>query len=731
MPYRTIRYNAVRTMPYGTMQYRTVPYRTVPYCTMLCRTMPYRTMPYGTAVPYNAILCNAVPYNAIPYSAVQYNAVQYRAVQSRTEHCRTVQCRTVQYRTVQCRTFSCENHISVIEEVRTNEWLICGSNAQLPCCWNCNSTSPKDWTCALSSIGKVENFVPAHPDFDSTWYFNSTENGGLTFAGTEVESHNMPFFSKLDDVFSAIATTNPNNENWLNTPAFVGKPIVRGEYIYFFFRETATEYKNAGKVIYPRVGRVCADNEGTLKVGSIKDFFQTFVKARLNCSIDLSFPFYFNEIQDTYFEGEEPEIVYAVFTTPREGPPASAVCAYSMAEIEAIFDRIGEYKGQASTNADWLPSTNQDLGSSVRFGQCGHKYPQEVIPYLSSHNLIDELVPNLRNVRARNLGQGSKVRTSDSPLLYYNNYRFSSIVKVDGVDGVDGGGVNEPIVFMIGTDNFRILKAAYNPDMDSTEYGSVITEIVLDATYNEDRVNEVRDMVKIQREDGTYVIATAISHVFTLPKQFCDIYTTCEECRRVKDPHCTWDDHKLCHYNGYLVSDFKGVEACVISKASDSIDQVKTFGTQRFSTNSKHSLNFYALLVASKGSNMLVKFSDLNEAVWNSEVSRGATLSTEYCAIRLTLRDGQDTPSNVSISVNNNAIWLNTSIIEDSSDVLMDNEIKDLLQTYDSDLARYEYEAKKIRQEILRNCEPSNSSAVLMCPGFRFEEDNDSFTCPA
>lgn len=39
--------------------------------------------------------------------------------------------------------FSCENHISVIEEVRTNEWLICGSNAQLPCCWNCNSTSPK------------------------------------------------------------------------------------------------------------------------------------------------------------------------------------------------------------------------------------------------------------------------------------------------------------------------------------------------------------------------------------------------------------------------------------------------------------------------------------------------------------------------------------------------------------------------------------------------------------
>lgn len=40
---------------------------------------------------------------------------------------------------------------------------------------------------------------------------------GLIFAGTEVESHNMPFFSKLNEAFSAIATTNPNNENWLNS----------------------------------------------------------------------------------------------------------------------------------------------------------------------------------------------------------------------------------------------------------------------------------------------------------------------------------------------------------------------------------------------------------------------------------------------------------------------------------------------------------------------------------
>lgn len=69
---------------------------------------------------------------------------------------------------------------------------------------------------------------------------------------------------------------------------------------------------------------------------------------------------------------------------------------------------------------------------------------------LSDYNLIDQLVPNLRNVKATNLGSGS-LRDSDSPLLYYNNYRFSSIVKVDE------GESNDRIVLMIGTSKHYLL----------------------------------------------------------------------------------------------------------------------------------------------------------------------------------------------------------------------------------------------------------------------------------
>jgi len=46
----------------------------------------------------------------------------------------------------------------------------------------------------------------------------------------------------------------------------------------------------------------------------LEDNWTTFVKARLNCSLPGSYPFYFNELQSTYFSVDE-QLIYAVFTT--------------------------------------------------------------------------------------------------------------------------------------------------------------------------------------------------------------------------------------------------------------------------------------------------------------------------------------------------------------------------------------------------------------------------------
>ncbi len=46
-------------------------------------------------------------------------------------------------------------------------------------------------------------------------------------------------------------------------PQFVGSFDI-GEYVYFFFRETAIEYAHCAKAIYSRVARICK----VLKMGS-------------------------------------------------------------------------------------------------------------------------------------------------------------------------------------------------------------------------------------------------------------------------------------------------------------------------------------------------------------------------------------------------------------------------------------------------------------------------------
>jgi len=46
----------------------------------------------------------------------------------------------------------------------------------------------------------------------------------------------------------------------------------------------------------------------------LEDNWTTFVKARLNCSLPGSYPFYFNELQSTHFSVDE-QLIYAVFTT--------------------------------------------------------------------------------------------------------------------------------------------------------------------------------------------------------------------------------------------------------------------------------------------------------------------------------------------------------------------------------------------------------------------------------
>lgn len=112
----------------------------------------------------------------------------------------------------------------------------------------------------------------------------------------------------------------------LNDPSFVGS-VASTSHAYFFYRETAVEYMNCGKVlssyiyslkvfriylfpvihlkmfilfqaVYSRVARICLNDKGG--PNRYSDQWMSFLKARMNCSMPGDYPFYFDEIRKFY-----------------------------------------------------------------------------------------------------------------------------------------------------------------------------------------------------------------------------------------------------------------------------------------------------------------------------------------------------------------------------------------------------------------------------------------------
>ena len=84
--------------------------------------------------------------------------------------------------------------------------------------------------------------------------------------------------------------------------------------------------------IFSRVGRICKKDPG------FRNSWTTFLKARLNCSIPGDHPFYFNEVQSTSHivtKGNQ-NLIYALFTTPENSISGSAICVFSIKDINKM-----------------------------------------------------------------------------------------------------------------------------------------------------------------------------------------------------------------------------------------------------------------------------------------------------------------------------------------------------------------------------------------------------------
>jgi len=421
--------------------------------------------------------------------------------------------------------YDCRNHIRVIQPMGDGSRLyVCGTNAHNPkdLVIYANLTNlPR--TEYVPGIGNGIAKCPFDPDDNSTAVWVEHGNpGGLPalYSGTVAEftkADNVIFRTDLYNLTTKrrefmFKRTIKYDSKWLDKPNFVASYDI-GEYVYFFFRETALEYINCGKAIYSRVARVCKKDTGGKNI--LNQNWATYIKARLNCSIPGEFPFYFNEIQSIYKVPGDDTQFYAVFTTSMNGLMGSAVCSLTLRDIQAAFD--GKFKEQKTSSSAWLPVSRSAV-PEPRPGQCVNDtqtLPDTVLTFIQSHPLLD----------------GAVAHNNHKPVYYKRDLIFTHVV-VDKVTSGTFGSAREYTVYYAGSNDGHVYKIVEWYDARGLSHSTLLD--IFQVTAPE----AIRQMALSRRHKSLYVSSDAQLRQVHL--EMCNgRFDNCLRC--VHDPYCGWD----------------------------------------------------------------------------------------------------------------------------------------------------------------------------------------------
>nr|XP_023020455.1 semaphorin-1A-like isoform X2 [Leptinotarsa decemlineata] len=405
----------------------------------------------------------------------------------------------------------CQNYIRILFPTSPGKFLICGTNSYKPLC---RILHQKDGKFYIDKEMIGVGLCPFDPEHNSTAIYSNGHLFSATvadFSGTDPLIYKEPLRTELSDL------------RQLNAPNFVSS-LTYGDYIYFFFRETAVEYMNCGKIIYSRVARVCKHDKGGPHQS--RDRWTTFLKARLNCSVPGEYPFYFDEIQSTsdivegkYGNETKTQIVYATLTTPNNAIGGSALCIFKMEDIQSVFE--GPFKHQESINANWLPIP-EDKVPTPRPGKCvtdSRVLADKNVNFIKTHPLMEKAVPAFN-------GKPLMIRVS-------LHYRFTVVAVDPQVRTVNDETFD---VIYIGTDDGKVLKVVNIPSLN---HGKAFV-------ISENELFPKGTPVKQLKTVPGYgkVVAVSLNEVKLVTLNHCKTINRCSECIELRDPHCAWDSIK-------------------------------------------------------------------------------------------------------------------------------------------------------------------------------------------
>ncbi|XP_041792190.1 semaphorin-6A isoform X3 [Chelmon rostratus] len=424
----------------------------------------------------------------------------------------------------------CHNFIKVLLQQNEDTLFVCGTNAFNPSC----RTYKMD---TLDALGEEISGMARCP-------YDAKHANVALFADGKLYSATVTDFLAIDAVIyrslgdSPTLRTVKHDSKWLKEPYFV-QAVDYGDFIYFFFREIAMEYNTMGKVVFPRVARVCKnDRGGSPRV--LEKQWTSFLKSRLNCSIPGDSHFYFNILQAVtdviHINGRD--VVMATFSTPYNSIPGSAVCAYDMAEVANTF--TGRFKEQKSPDSTWTPFPEEKV-PKPRPGNCAstpsmerykvsNEFPDDTLNFIKMHPLMDEAVPSIAN---RPWFLKTMVR-----------YRLTRIV----VDNEAGPHKNHTVVFL-GSEKGIILKFLAKMNNGLLNDSLFLEELNV---YNPDKCSidgvEDKRIIGMQIDSKSHALWVAFtSCVVKVPLSRCERHGRCKKsCIASRDPYCGWVSEGAC-----------------------------------------------------------------------------------------------------------------------------------------------------------------------------------------
>ncbi|KTG31322.1 hypothetical protein cypCar_00016825 [Cyprinus carpio] len=274
----------------------------------------------------------------------------------------------------------CRNYIRVLQVLDEDTLYVCGTHAFQPLCDYLSLQGFRLQDRAEDGRGKCS--------FDPAQSFTSVMVDGELYSGTAYNFlGSEPIISRSSLSQSLLRTEY--STSWLNEPSFVFTDVIRegqnspdgdDDKIYYFFTEVSVEYEFFGKLLIPRIARVCKFM--TVGLGNVG---------------------------------------------------LSAVCAYNMSSVHEVFSK-GKYMQKVTveqSHTKWVRFNG--ITPSPRPGECINnlnrmqnitsslQLPDKTLQFVKDHPLLeDPVLP---------IGNGPRLVTKDV------NYTQIAVQRVQALDG--------------------------------------------------------------------------------------------------------------------------------------------------------------------------------------------------------------------------------------------------------------------------------------------------------